>query len=350
MASEGKFLTASELSAFCSQIAMILRAGVPVQEGIAIMSEDDSNTGGEGILKSVREACERGETFYAALAAAGVFPKYMLDMVNIGEQSGRLDEVMASLADYYDRNEAISRSIKSAVTYPILMIIMMLIVIGILVIKVLPIFSDVFAQLGAQMSGISLGILQFGTLLNRYSVWIVGIFAVIIVALLIMANTSGGRRSFTGMFHKFFLTRRLAAKIDAGHFASAMSMMLQSGLDVDQSLAMSHELVVDSAIRQKIVDCQKQISDEGVSFSDALSNARIFTGVYTRMVSVGFKTGSVDEVMKRIADHYEQEVDDQIGNMISILEPSLVAILSLIVGMILLSVMLPLMGVMTSIG
>lgn len=350
MASSRKALTASELSAFCSQIALILKAGVPVQEGIAIMSEDDGNVGGENILQTVRDACERGESFHNALAGAGVFPKYMLDMVNIGEQSGRLDEVMESLASYYERNEAISRSLKSAVTYPVLMIIMMLVVIAILIVKVLPIFSDVFAQLGTQMSGFSLSILEFGTLLNQYSVWIVGAFAVIIVLFAIFANTHKGRESFSGLFHKFFLTKRLASKMDAGHFASAMSMMLSSGLDVDQSLSMSHDLVEDKAIRSKIERCQNEISEKGVSFSDALSQARIFTGVYTRMVSVGFKTGSVDEVMRKIAEHYDQEVDDQISNMISILEPTLVAVLSLIVGMILLSVMLPLMGVMTSIG
>lgn len=349
MAGKNKELTAVELCAFCSQIAMILKAGISVQEGIAIMAEDSQNAGGADILETVRAHAEMGEPFRECLQAAGVFPKYMLDMVLIGEQSGRLDEVMDSLAAYYENSEAVSKSLRSAVTYPVIMIVMMVAVICILVTKVLPIFNEVFSQLGSQLSPFSQSILQFGTAMNRYSVAIVAVLAVVIIAMLVIKASPKGREWYGRMFRSFFGTRRLAEKISAGRFASAMALMLSSGLDVDQSLEMAGQLVDDRQTRSKVSKCQEQIADGG-SFADALAQAGLFSGVYARMVLVGFKTGAVDVVMRKIADSCEAEVDDQISRIISILEPTLVAVLSLIVGMILLSVMLPLMGIMSSIG
>lgn len=354
MASNAKMLSNTELAAFCSQIAMILKAGVSVQEGISIMEEDSRDkdgvkSGGTEILTVVREHAELGEPFRNSLEAAGVFPKYMLDMATIGEQSGRLDEVMESLAVYYERNEAISKSLRSAITYPALMIVMMLVVIGVLIVKVLPIFNQVFSQLGTGLSSFSMGIMQFGNMLNRYAAVILAVAAVIILVLALLRLSKKGARWYAGLFRNFVGTRKLAGKIAAGRFASAMALMMSSGLDVDQSLGMTKELVDDEKIRAKIDFCLEKI-DGGDSFSNALEQAEIFSGIYTRMVLVGFKTGSVDEVMRKIADRYEVEVDDQISSIISILEPSLVAVLSLIVGMVLLSVMMPLMGIMTSIG
>ena len=125
--------------------------------------------------------------------------------------------------------------------------------------------------------------------------------------------------------------------------------MLASGLDTDQSLDMVHKLIDNEFIQEKITACKGYIN-EGVGFAESMVKADIFTGIYARMISVGFKTGSVDTVMKKLAERYEEEVDSHIAGIISILEPTLVAVLSIIVGMILLSVMLPLMGIMSSIG
>lgn len=342
-------LSPAELSAFCTQIAMVLKAGIPVQEGIGIMAEDTGNKSGGPVLQELHERVEMGEPFHLALDAVGIFPKYMVNMAAIGEESGRLDQVMDSLAAYYERSESISKSIRSAVLYPAMMIGMMLVVILVLIVKVLPIFAQVFAQLGSQMSPLSQSIMGFGVALSRYSTVIVAVAAVLVVLALILRKTSFGSGISSHLFHNFFGTKSLASKISAGRFASAMSLMLSSGLDVDQSLSMAGELVDDPKVKEQILGCQISIT-QGSSFSDALTQSHLFSGVYARMVTVGFRTGSVDEVMGKIAGRYEDEIDTQLGGLISILEPSLVAVLSVIVGMILLSVMLPLMGIMSSIG
>lgn len=342
-------LSASELSAFCAQLALIIKAGIPAQEGISIIMEDAHDERTRTLLKSILDVLEEGRSLRDALDAAGRFPKYMIDMIDIGETSGRLDEVLESLSSYYERSQAISKSIKSAVTYPLVMIVMMAAIIGILIFSVLPIFNQVFQQLGTEMSSFAQGIMDFGSVLSRYSAVIIGIILVLVLVGFIMRSTKKGAQILKVWYGSFFATRRIAAKVAAGRFASAMALMLSSGLDVDQSLDMASALADDPKTKEKIVAMKKRMT-EGSSFADALTAVQMFSGVYTRMVTVGFKTGAIDSVMRKIASRYEDEIDETIGKILGILEPTLVAILSIIVGMILLSVMLPLMGIMSSIG
>lgn len=345
----GDILSSDELSVFCAQIAMILKSGISVNEGISIMCEDMKSIQGKEILEQLREKVESGSTFYDALKFTGKFPKYMMDMTQIGEVTGRLDDVMDSLCSYYEREEAIAKNIKNAVTYPLIMIAMMALVILVLVVKVMPIFNDVFVQLGSEMTGFSRAVMNFGGALSQYSFIIVAVLVVLLGAYLFLRATVSGRKLLKKWNAGFFATKKLNAKIASGRFASAMTLTLSSGLDTDQSLDMVYNLVDNDYIREKITVCKGYIA-QGMSFSNALVKTGIFTGIYARMITVGFKTGTVDSIMKKLAERYEEEVDRQIGGIIAILEPTLVAVLSIIVGMILLSVMLPLMGIMSSIG
>lgn len=347
--SKKKLLNNQELSMFCDQIAMILEAGISPMEGISIMLEDTTSTEGKEILKTISEMCNVGESFYNSVEAAGVFPKYALDMIRIGEQAGKLEEVMKSLAFHYNREENIARGIKSAVTYPLMIVAMMLVVILVLVIKVLPIFNDVFKQLGTEMTGFSKAMLDFGEGVSRYALVIVIVAVVIIAAIFVLTKTNGGRAKLSGFLSKFFATRTLYDKIASGRFASGMALTMSAGLDTDESLSMVCELVNNDEVSAKVEKC-KEMMQKGFSFADALCGTGIFTNMYARMITVGYKTGSIDKVLEKIAIGYENEVDERISNLISVLEPTLVIILSVVVCLILLSVMLPLMGIMTQIG
>ena len=342
-------LSNREISTFCSQIAMIMKSGIPVSEGISIMVEDMKNPQGRAVLEVIAAHLDAGGAFHAALEATGKFPRYVLDMAELGERTGRLDDVMSSLDSYYEREEAISKNIRNAVTYPMVMITMMLLVIVILVVEVLPLFAEVFDLLGREMNEFSAGMIRMGEVLSRYSVFFIGFFVLLGVVFLLARYTKAGRNVLQKIKLSFFATKKLMAKIASGRFASAMAMTLASGLDVDQSLDMATKLVDNPNTHAQIARC-KELMLEGDSFSTALVKSDIFTGVYARMISVGFKTGSVDVIMKRISDMYDEEIQNRISGIISVLEPTLVAVLSTIMGMILLSVMMPLMGIMTSMG
>lgn len=342
-----KKLSSGEVAAFCEQMAYMVGAGISMQEGLMIVEEDLKNETGAQIVQELLDAVEEGQTLGMALKKSARFPDYMVHMVEIGEASGRLEQVLKSLCAYYERQESISRSIKSAVTFPLIMIAMMIAVILVVIIEVLPVFENVFRQLGGELSGFVQGLMQFGSAVSQYAVVIVVVIAAIIALILVLRATKGGKLFLASIYEGIF--RRTATAVASGRFASAMALMLSSGMDVDAALEMALELNENPGTRKKILAMQGMMS-EGMGFSDAIVKAEMFSGLYGKMITVGFKTGTLDSVMQRIAARYEEEADRRMSAIVSALEPTLVAVLSLIVGMILISVMLPLMGVMSAIG
>lgn len=150
-----KKLSNEELITFCGQMALILKSGISSLEGIYIMEDGDVQTEGREILKEIREELEMCGMLYPAMKKTGVFPEYALHMTEIGEQTGRLDETMEALAAYYQREEEILDAVKSAVTYPVAMLGMLLVIVAVLFIKVMPVFEQVYMQLGQEMTGVA---------------------------------------------------------------------------------------------------------------------------------------------------------------------------------------------------
>lgn len=344
-----KLLTNQEIASFCSQTAMLFQAGITPQESMQIMLSDSKSTEGKAVIQTILDTCRKGESFTNALKASAVFPDYVLHMIAIGEESGNLDDVMQSLADYYEREDSISDSIRSAVSYPFIMIGIMLLVIFVLLGKVMPIFNQVFIQLGSEMSGISASLLHIGNSMNRYSLLILIVLSVLVVIYFLSVKTKRGRRISRRFLSVFPPTKSFYEKLAAGRFASGLALTIGSGMDTYSSLDMVSALTDHKGMQEKIAICKESIQ-KGANLSEALTGANIFSNLYARMVSVGFRTGSIDTVMQKIADNYDKETEHKIRSIISILEPTLVIILSVIVGLILLSVIFPLMGIMSSIG
>lgn len=338
-----------EISSFCDQVALILSAGITPVEGIRILLSDTKDPEGHEILSEILSYCEKGENFHTALSATGVFPEYVINMVKIGEESGCTDNVMRALADYYEREETISQNMKSALRYPLIMIGMMLVVIVVLITKVLPIFNQVFIQLGSEITGFSKSLMNFGTHIRSYGIVLIAILVLLAIPVVLATKTKKGRQISHGLLSRFPLTKNFFNKMAAGRFASGIALTLASGLDTYQSLDMVAKLVENQDMADRIMQCKKLIAD-GDNFSDAVAKAGIFSNLHAKMIAVGFRTGNIDVVMNKIAENYEKETNDKIHSIIAVLEPTLVIILSLIVGMILLSVILPLMGIMSSIG
>ena len=341
-------LSNTEIASFCSQMAMVLHSGISAMEGISLMLEETSDEEETNLLKLMDDTLQSTGSFHEALVSTEAFPDYMLHMVQIGEYTGKLDEVMDALTSHYEREASISQSIKNAVTYPLIMVFMMLLVILVLMTKVMPIFNQVFQQLGSEMTGFSKAILDFGITINNYSVILIAVIVLFVILILYFTRTKKGRNSFASFTSRFAWTRSFSEKLAACRFASGMALTLSSGLNPERSMELVDSLNDDSIFQKKIDRCKAQM-EEGEDLSHALFSSGMFTGVYARMVSIGSKTGAMDQVMEQIADLYQEDIDTRMNNALAVLEPTLVILLSLIVGVILLSVMLPLMGIMSSI-
>jgi type IV pilus assembly protein PilC len=345
MSKNNQVLAAEELSAFSAQLALTVKTGIPMSESIMILRDDAETAEAKRLLGQILDSLELGEPLAEALRSTGAFPDYMTQMIEIGEASGRLDQVLESLNRYYARESNLGKSIRSAVTYPSIMLCILLAIILILIIKVLPIFRDVFQSLGGEMSPFASGAMAVGTAVSKYSVVIIGIIAALAVILIVMRLFPGGRLAMNRFFGRLF--KKVSTKMASGKFASAMALMLASGLDVDRAVELTLPLMDNAQMHEKVSKLKDMLA-EGQSFSESVVKTQIFTGMEARMLVLGFKSGSIDEVMNRISDDYERQTDERLDNLISVIEPTMVAVLCVIVGLILLSAMLPLLAAMSS--
>ncbi|MBQ8279791.1 MAG: type II secretion system F family protein [Roseburia sp.] len=336
-----KLLGNLEIAAFCEQVAMVISAGIPAYEGISILMADAVDKETEDLLRRIYEPLEIGSTFHDALAESKAFPQYVLDMVEIGELSGKLEDVLHSLNLYYEREESIKSSIKSAVTYPLIMIAIMVTVVLVLVAKVLPIFNQIYTELGSGLTGFPLVMMHFSNALNTYAPVVLTFIILLVIATFLYTRTNS--------FRLFIQRQRLAMNTASSRFANCMTMAISSGLDTSQGLDMAERLVDNPYMKARIQKC-KELVEEGFSFADAILATKIFTKTYATLLNIGFRTGSLEKVMDKIFREYEDNIDYEINRFVSRLEPALVIVLSVIIGFILLSFLLPLIGIMASIG
>lgn len=348
-----KKLTNQELIQFCEHMSMVLKSGLTPAAGIELLLDDTKSTEGRAILEPISEKCNEGCSFPEALRSSGVFPEYALNLIELGNTSGKLEEVMDSLAFHYTREETLVQDIKSAVTYPFIIIFMMIVVIVVLLVKVLPIFQEVFIQLGTELTGFSAALLDIGEAFTSYSVVFICVFVLLLGLFLFFTRFERGRKAMARFCGRFVLTRSFFNKVAVSRFASGMAITISAGLDLEKSLDLVENLVEKTPVEEKIKKCKGLMYGEDgvpVSFSKALIDSAIFNNVNSKMISIGFTTGNVDQVFKKISEQYSHDIEQRMNRAVSILEPTLVIILSIIVCLILLSVIMPLMGVMSSMG
>lgn len=343
---QSKPLSNTELAAFSGQMYLILTAGISASEGLATMLEDSENEEERCILRSMNEEMTESGTLYDSMCKAQVFPAYMLHMVQIGEETGTLDEVMGALTSHYTREAEISRSLKSALTYPLVMITLMGGIILLLFTKVMPIFRQVYRQLGQELTGISGSVMAISDFLSRYISVFVVILVLLILLMLYLTRTASGQSKLRKIGPHFRFTRTLYDTISICRFADGISLALKSGMTLERGMDFAKQIIENQSFLKKMDDISALLQ-EGMEFAAALRKTGVITGIHVRIISIAEKSGTLDEVMGQIAKKYEEETDAQIMNFLSILEPTLVIILSIVVGIILFAVLFPLIGIMS---
>lgn len=345
----GKIYSARELSAFCLQISLLLSAAVPLDEGLSIMSEDAKNEEEKELLSFLSGEVELGEPFYQALEKTDAFPEYVVKMAKLGQQTGTLDQMMESLSVYYEKEYNLARSIKNALTYPIIMIFMLLTVLFVLFTKVMPVFEGVYSQLGAQLSPVSKTAIRLGGIFSGGALVLAGFLAVVALIIYIASRFGKKFRFVEEMTDRMKRINKVALAVAKRRFTSVLALTLKSGMELEKGMELAKELVENSRIQEQITACGKDL-ESGVSYYDAMKRTGLFGGFHIQMIKVGTRSGRLDSVMEEISRDYEQEAEESIDNMIARFEPTMVAVLAVSVGLVLLSVMLPLVGVLSAIG
>ncbi|MBR6229148.1 MAG: type II secretion system F family protein, partial [Eubacterium sp.] len=230
-----RVLSNEYVSAFSLEMALLLHSGIGTEDGLYLLAEDEADKKNKQMLKDMAEVVADGKPFSEAIRAAGCFPKYVSDMIDTGEMTGRLEQSFRALADYYDRQVQISNQIRSAILYPMILMVLMLVIIVVLLVRVLPIFNRVYEQLGGTMSGTARFLLSFGNTLGNIMPVLCVILGIVVVLAAVLSGSRVARSGFLRVYKKIFGSMGLARRMAESRFASAMAMGMASGLNIEDA-------------------------------------------------------------------------------------------------------------------
>lgn len=343
-----KKLTEQEVSVFCAELSMLLSSGMSLEQGIIAMEEEEKTEDGKRLLSDIYEQMEVGSNLYNAMKETECFPTYVTDMVHMGEETGNLDVVFKQLSRFYDEKEELMSSIKSAVVYPFIMAAMMLVVLVIMIVKVLPMISQVYYSLGSEVPASVRIIMQSGRVVTVMAAIFLAVLIAAVIYSVVYSKIKKGKKAFD--IEKYIMKNTsMGINLSKGRFASVLSMVFASGIDVDYGIDLADRFIENNMLKEKIAQCKEQTA-AGESLVESIEKAGIFEGLSMGIFAMGMKSGNAAEALKLIADRYNKDAQNKIAERVSAIEPIMVIVLSVLIGIILIMVMLPLLGIMSVMG
>jgi len=315
-----------------------------------MLQEDEQDPALRGWLDTLYRSIEEGTPLSAALRETGAFPVYLTDMVDLAEDTGKLQDVLLALARHYDRQLRLTADLRSALVVPLMLLAVMVAVVVLLMTQVLPIFERVFAMLGVRMGAVASALLGAGAALARAGTALGAIIAAIAIAAVIVAAVPALREKFSAWFRLNFGGRGILGQFAAARFASSLSMSVASGMSMEDSVELSARLCGGAReIDRKTALCRERIQNGG-SPADALAECGMFSGRDCRLLKLAELTGSLPDTLEDLAVRHEEAASRRLDSLVGTIEPAVVVISSILAGVILISVMLPLMSLLSTIG
>ena len=345
-----KRLSYEEISNLCLSLSTLIHAGIGAGDGLSLLAEDEEPSEYKELLLQLADKADCGFSLSAAFRESGAFPGYVCGLLETGERSGEVEESLSSLAKYYEERMHMEKQIQSALLYPAVLLFIMLAVIVVLLSKVLPVFDSVYAQLGSQLTGIAGGLLVFGRLLDRMMPVLCGLLAAAVIFLVLFSGVASFREKILGSWNRKRGHKGVSGKLNHARVAQVLAMGMRSGLPVEEALELAAELVTDvPVIRDHCLKCASQLA-EGLALTQTLREHEILPQKECRLLEAGMKGGAGDTAMGEISRRMQEDSEDSLHRAVSQVEPALVLVTSVLIGLILLSVMLPLVDIMSAIG
>lgn len=343
-------LSYREIAYFCQELSMLIHAGVSVGDGLALLSEEERDEMWKERFTEMARQSDAGKALSEIVREAGVFPNYMVGFIHVGELSGRLEEALNALMEYYEERDRMNRRVRSAFLYPSILLLLMMLVMVILLTQVLPVFRSVYASLGGEMTGLAGGLLQIGIWINKAMPVLCVLFGLVLIAVIAFSVSQKLREKVLRFWRERMGDKGILRKMNDASLAQAISMGVSSGLPMDETMEMAIQVLTDVPEAQKRCEVCREALLDGESTVDALRNANVFPPATCRLLSLGMQSGNGDVTMKEIARRLSEDADIALSDQIAKVEPTLVLITSVLVGVILMSVMLPLINIMETIG
>ena len=339
-----------ELAVYSRQLSVLIDADLPLIQGLSMLAQQTKNKYFKSVIIQVRRDVEAGATLNQAKKKfPKVFDDLYCNLVASGEQSGSLDIMLRRLAEYQERVVKLKAQVKQAMTYPIVIFVFSILVTIFMLWKVVPIFSGIFDELGADMPLLSRIMLVASDFIQNYILWMFIGFIGFVVLFRYFKKTPPGRRAVDTAALKMPLFGNMIEKVALSRITRTLSTLLSGGVPMMESLKITSSTAGNVLLESRIMLSRAQVA-EGTSLMDAFKEKGQFPLVLTQMVGVGEATGTLDAMLTKLADFYDDEVEATVGSLLSILEPILLIFVGALIGTIVISMYLPVFSLIAQFG
>jgi len=346
----GRKVPAKTLAVFTRQFSVMIDAGLPLVQCIEILANQQEHKTFQKILLQIRQDVEAGSTLADAMRRhPKAFDPLFVNMVAAGEAGGILDTILQRLSIYIEKAVKLKSQVRSAMIYPVAVIVIAAIVVAVILLKVIPTFAALFMSLGAELPLPTRIVIMASNFLARYFIFFVIGIGVMIYGLRRYYATHSGRRVVDGLLLKMPILGTVFRKVAVARFCRTLATLISSGVPILESLDITARTAGNAIVEDAIYETRRSV-EGGKTIVEPLKATNIFPNMVTQMIGVGEQTGALDAMLNKIADFYEDEVDAAVAGLVKLLEPILIFILGLVIGGIVIAMYLPMFTLINKIG
>jgi len=333
-----------ELAIFTRQFSVMIDAGLPLVQCLEILGAQQAHKGFQRIIESVRDDVEKGSTLQTALSKhPKAFNDLFVNMVGAGESGGILDIILQRLSGYIEKSVKLTAKVKSAMTYPIAVISIAVIVVIVIMVKVIPVFSAMYSGLGSKLPYPTIVCIAISDAIINYWWLLLGATALIVVGLKQYYKTPAGHLQIDTLVLKLPVLGQVLRKVAVARFCRTLGTLISSGVPILEGMDITAKTAGNLVIQNAILK-SKDAVEQGRNISTPLAETKVFPPMVVQMVGVGEATGALDAMLAKVADFYEDEVDNAVASLTSLMEPIMIALLGGIVGFIVVAMYMPIFG------
>lgn len=332
---------AKDLSIFCRQLYTLLDAGSDILNSVNILRQQSENKRMKESLNGVYEDIQKGLTLSEAMRNyRNIYPELLVNMIESGEQTGNLSAVIQRMTDYYEKENKLNSKIKGAMVYPIFLGILSIGVVSFLLAFVMPTFTGMFQGNGVELPGITKAMLAISSAMKNY--WYIITISIILISISLSAyfKTVKGSRLLGNIKLKLPIIKTTSSKIITSRFTRNLSTILASGVSMIRAIEIVSIVLGNRVVEEELLRARDEVM-KGVLLADAIKNIKAFPPMLIAMVKIGEESGQLDEILEKTADFYDQEVEERLSKMVTLIEPMMILIMGLIVGFIVIAMVLP---------
>lgn len=337
----GKKVKPRDLSVFCRQFVSITQADVPMKEALQMMTEQTENKWLKKATADVLLNVEKGNTLADSMAAIpDVFPPMLVNMVRAGESSGSLEMSFDRMATHFEKEAKLKATIRKATIYPIILIFAVIGVVAVMLLYVIPIFIDMFADLDVEMPALTMGVMNLSKWTASHWYVILAVVAAVVASYRLIYNTDQGRLKIDYIKMKIPLFGKLTVKTACAQFARTMSTLMGAGISTTECLETVSKIVTNIHYKNAMMKAREEVM-KGIPLSEPLAASEVFPPMVYHMTGIGEETGNMEEMLNKLADYYDEEVEITTQSVLVAMEPLIIVFMALIVGTLVIAVIMP---------